>query len=355
MDSLRRLKRGFQGSFTRGVWREQSMFLPEEWHSSRGIWPRSGLLEDSFVADIRGALPFGPLSHVEAEFYAKRFGVNPMTVIMVATGQSYRRPKASPEGHPLKLAINAENAAQQRLRYQAQKHRKEVGEAQGWKCRYCQRDLSGKGTSALDHIIPVTKGGTSDLNNLQLLCRRCNIRKSAHVPSDQLTSYMERKVAQDHIFEQCNQVIPPIVNSLIWPDTPETLCPWCDTQSKVIKERHSFPDAVIFQCLDCRRMFRSGGWEDRESFYGSLQDVIRGRWYAMETPRSIVQAAIEGDLKKVQDLVREEAGHLLEVQKRKHHHRQRGGCWCEFGGDDYEVLSRYSQTNPIQLFDPAKG
>ena len=43
----------------------------------------------------------------------------------------------------------------------------------GYQCAlcYCQENLT------IDHIIPLTKGGTNDLYNLQILCLDCNQRK----------------------------------------------------------------------------------------------------------------------------------------------------------------------------------
>ena len=60
--------------------------------------------------------------------------------------------------------------------------RQAVGDAQGWLCGYCEKDISGKGEAQLDHIVPFFNGGTHEIKNLQLLCRRCNVRKSSQVP-----------------------------------------------------------------------------------------------------------------------------------------------------------------------------
>jgi hypothetical protein len=51
----------------------------------------------------------------------------------------------------------------------------DVGRRDGFLCAVCGHagnDLQ------LDHIIPVAKGGTNDLGNLQLLCPPCNLAKS---------------------------------------------------------------------------------------------------------------------------------------------------------------------------------
>jgi 5-methylcytosine-specific restriction endonuclease McrA len=51
---------------------------------------------------------------------------------------------------------------------------------QNGRCQYCCRELNGKFT--VDHTVPLTRGGTSWPDNLQLTCRRCNIRKSNTSP-----------------------------------------------------------------------------------------------------------------------------------------------------------------------------
>jgi 5-methylcytosine-specific restriction endonuclease McrA len=42
---------------------------------------------------------------------------------------------------------------------------------------YCHTHLKGKG--AVDHIVALSKGGTNDRRNLQLLCKSCNSKKHA--------------------------------------------------------------------------------------------------------------------------------------------------------------------------------
>ena len=55
--------------------------------------------------------------------------------------------------------------------------RKKVFERDAYRCKECgdHRELQ------VDHIHPESKGGTLDLDNLQTLCRPCNMRKGARV------------------------------------------------------------------------------------------------------------------------------------------------------------------------------
>lgn len=46
-------------------------------------------------------------------------------------------------------------------------------------CAYCKGQLLYNETWHIDHIKPISKGGTNDLTNLVLSCARCNLEKSA--------------------------------------------------------------------------------------------------------------------------------------------------------------------------------
>ena len=43
-------------------------------------------------------------------------------------------------------------------------------------CKYCGVALQWE-SSTVDHVVPISKGGTNDLQNLVLACKPCNTRK----------------------------------------------------------------------------------------------------------------------------------------------------------------------------------
>lgn len=50
------------------------------------------------------------------------------------------------------------------------------------KCIYCKSDISKN--YHVDHIVPISKNGSSFIENIQLLCPTCNLRKCAKMPED---------------------------------------------------------------------------------------------------------------------------------------------------------------------------
>jgi len=57
-----------------------------------------------------------------------------------------------------------------------------IFEQQGGKCAECKTRLNDK--YHVDHIMPLSKGGSNWPKNLQCLCETCNVRKSAKHPLD---------------------------------------------------------------------------------------------------------------------------------------------------------------------------
>lgn len=54
-------------------------------------------------------------------------------------------------------------------------------EKQKYKCVYCNSCLK-KNKKHKDHIIPLSKGGTNNIDNIQWLCVKCNLEKNAKDP-----------------------------------------------------------------------------------------------------------------------------------------------------------------------------
>ncbi len=69
-------------------------------------------------------------------------------------------------------------------RHVPEKLRAKIHERDGGRCVAC----SSVKNIEVDHIIPVSKGGTSVEENLQLLCRSCNRRKRTSVTAEQLAT-----------------------------------------------------------------------------------------------------------------------------------------------------------------------
>lgn len=53
-----------------------------------------------------------------------------------------------------------------------------IGRRDGFSCASCGNTANDL---QIDHVMPVSKGGSNDLDNLQLLCRTCNIVKGAKI------------------------------------------------------------------------------------------------------------------------------------------------------------------------------
>jgi 5-methylcytosine-specific restriction protein A len=54
--------------------------------------------------------------------------------------------------------------------------KKYIASSQKWNCAHCQQILDN--TYEVDHVIPLYKGGTNDLTNLEALCRNCHGKKT---------------------------------------------------------------------------------------------------------------------------------------------------------------------------------
>lgn len=51
--------------------------------------------------------------------------------------------------------------------------RKIIIKRDGYVCKYCDKELTPK-THTIDHILPVSKGGTENPHNLVMCCEWCN-------------------------------------------------------------------------------------------------------------------------------------------------------------------------------------
>ena len=87
--------------------------------------------------------------------------------------QTFRHPALYPEGHAGLEAIRAEQRAKGRRSYQLKKLRPQIIDRDDSRCQNCNARVKGA-SATLDHKDPE---GPSTLENLHLLCRKCNTLK----------------------------------------------------------------------------------------------------------------------------------------------------------------------------------
>ena len=67
--------------------------------------------------------------------------------------------------------------------YNVRENRAKVYERDGYKCRYCTKQLT-RFMVTLDHVKPVAERGDNSLENLATACLECNSKKNARLLGD---------------------------------------------------------------------------------------------------------------------------------------------------------------------------
>lgn len=88
------------------------------------------------------------------------------------------------------LRDKAKVSRRSRIKIKAENVNKyKVFKKDNWTCQMCKikvqkKDIYAPDAAELDHIIPISKGGTHTWDNVQTLCRTCNQFKSDKMPDD---------------------------------------------------------------------------------------------------------------------------------------------------------------------------
>ena len=73
---------------------------------------------------------------------------------------------------------------------------KQIFDRDKWRCQMCGvktparlRGTFEPNAPELDHIMPLSKSGSHSIDNVQLLCRSCNAKKSNHIMPHQTSIF----------------------------------------------------------------------------------------------------------------------------------------------------------------------
>ena len=110
---------------------------------------------------------------------------------------SFGREKAF-SGSDLAKAHRDRLSPKPKRRHIRSSHRYRVLERAGFSCQACGARANDGVKLHVDHIHPVSKGGTNDLSNLQCLCQACNLGKADRihhpVAQDSIEDLAEREI-----------------------------------------------------------------------------------------------------------------------------------------------------------------
>lgn len=84
----------------------------------------------------------------------------------------------------------------------------------GYRCVYCQDDLSDKPRAiCLDHVIPYIKGGTNREINLVTSCKKCNAKKSDRNPDEAKMNWPVGmgEIYLNNEYQQFNDTVNPLL------------------------------------------------------------------------------------------------------------------------------------------------
>lgn len=163
--------------------------------SRRGFWARrnyeASLATLRSVLDGVQAIGYGPTSRTQEAASAERQYVDTLRrsieqmglyVLQQDTEAMKKAVASSEEAQSLAHrahALIAEVAGG--VRPGRQPIPEEIQRAVWARDRHRCRNCGAPPPLQIDHILPVSRGGSNDLSNLQLLCRRCNQRKGARI------------------------------------------------------------------------------------------------------------------------------------------------------------------------------
>ena len=329
------------------------------------------ILKDEEATEIRVMS-----SSVGKQRLASEYGVSITTINNILADLSYRRPSCYPAGSQGRVDAEqrqrdyeADQKRKQQMRYVSAAKRKEVLERDSYRCAYCSADLQTEAFS-IDHKVPVSAGGTNDVDNLQVTCRTCNARKKDFsAPDGDIRKYLDRRREIDRISTKVEAILPQIASSLVWSDAADAACPWCSRVANRVKEKvcvgsndntttyyveldHSF----VWRCKACRRYF-AVAWMSHSlsDFMYGLESVIWGRYPYDDEVAPIVSAVVgDTDTQAIRGLVASYAGDIVEVKRRRHTHALGKACWCEYDGKGFKTTGRTYKQH-IEIGEAASG